>query len=630
MTDDTGLSRRRFLQATGGAAAAAALAGCSGNSGNGGGGGNGSTKTKTKGGGADITRGVKKPDKSKTLKLMNSTITSLDPIEVSDTASGRVDRQIHEGLMVYPDGEVAVEKLLAKDYKVSDDYLSYEFTIKDGVKFHNGKELTAKDFVYSWERLAASSHSQRSYFILDSLGIKHKTKTVTKDGEKVKQYVPNSMALEAVDKKTLRFELSKPFHATLSMLAYGSFAAIPEGLVGDVKGYKGKVPHKKFAKSPKGSGTGPFKFEQWTSGSEASVVRNENYHDGEVPIAGIHWQVVKKDAAIYNYFVNKNADSVIRFPTSKYDPEKVNVKKTDKKGRDIGTYGPMRNGETVNYQAITPINTFYIGFNMEKIPKPVRKAFAYVADQNLFVDQAFKNRGTPAYHFTPPGIYPGGPDAAEQHAKKKYPYGFGKDQPVGVQKAKKVMEKAGYGPNNKFTVNWTQYSSKSWLEMAKIFRQRLASAHIKMKIKQTDFSTLVTQGRKGKLDVYTLGWISDWPAPDNFLQLLYPPRTQTEAPDNLSYINWTPGMEGVSAAKDAIEAYETVKNNQAPTKKAQKKRNQAYIKMEEANWEDVGFLNIYNGLQERMYYDWAEMEPFGGMGPSRQELKNVKIGQRNK
>lgn len=163
MTDNDSLSRRRFLQATGGAATTVALAGCSG--GGGSGGGNNTSNT---------TNQSPNPegDASNTLQLINSTISTLDPVAADDTASGVVIQQMFDGLTNYPNGQIEPETLLATDYQVSDDYLTYTFTLKEGVQYHNGDELTAQDIVYSFERLAGSDNSVRQYFILESLGVR--------------------------------------------------------------------------------------------------------------------------------------------------------------------------------------------------------------------------------------------------------------------------------------------------------------------------------------------------------------------------------------------------------------------------------------------------------------------------
>lgn len=252
MTDDTGLSRRRFLQATGGAAVAATLAGCASNPDSNGGGNNSDGGNKSDGGGggnANITKGVKNPDPSKKLKdILTGTITTFDPVAATDTASGILIRQMFEGLMTYPNAKSTPKPQIAESYEVSSDYTTYTFKLKKGVKFHNGKTVTAEDFVYAFERLAASDNSRRAYFLLDSLGVKHKTKTTTnKKGKKTKTYKSNSMAVEAVDKRTLKVELSAPFHSSLAMFAYSSFAAVPKGIVGDIKGYKGKMKYTTFA-----------------------------------------------------------------------------------------------------------------------------------------------------------------------------------------------------------------------------------------------------------------------------------------------------------------------------------------------------------------------------------------------
>ncbi|MFB6086547.1 MAG: ABC transporter substrate-binding protein [Halodesulfurarchaeum sp.] len=442
------------------------------------------------------------------------------------------------------------------------------------------------------------------------------TETTTAEPKTKEVYKPGSLAVEAVDDYTLELTLQKPFHAALSMLAYSSFSVVPEGIVGDIQGYEGEMEYSTFA-TDNPIGSGPFEFQGWTQGTEASVVKNPDYYRGTANMDEVHWQVIEKDPAQFNYAMNKNAD-LFTIPTSYYSQDKVSVEKKDSRGRQLGTYGPVRNGATLNYAGVPTINTFYVGFNMEAVPKPVRKAFAYAMNQELLVNEVFKGRGLPAYHLTPPGIYPHGADKYRQHAQERYPYGHNQTQ---LPKARQVMEDAGYGPNNQFTIEWTQYTSNAWLSMAKILRDKLANAHIDMQITQADFASLLKQGRNGNLEAYTLGWIADYPAPDNFLQLLDPPQTQTEQPGAVSYINWQPKYG--SAAKDAEQAFNKIQNNRGPTDQAQQIRNDAYITMEEANWEDVGFLNVYHAIDEYFWYDTIDYEPFGGMGISRQKFDDT-------
>ncbi|WP_435181602.1 ABC transporter substrate-binding protein [Halorussus sp. AFM4] len=585
MSEKSNMSRRSFLKATGGAASAVALTGTAA----------GQETTTQQGGGGG------------TLNLINTgTMSTLDPIKATDTASGTVIQNVFDALMNYPNGEIEVQNQLATGYETSDDFTTYTFNLKQGAQFHGDHgEVTAQDFVYSWERLAASDQSRRAYFILDSIGIKHET--TQQNGEEV--YKPGSLAVEAVDDYTLRFSMEQPFHATLPMLAYTSFAAVPEGIVGDIEGYEGQMSHQQFA-TENPIGAGPFEFDHWSPNDEAEVRAFDNYH-GEGPnLDAVNWRIIEDDNAQYTYAMNKNAD-YFPIPTTFFNPSKLNVERTDDLGRDVGTYGPVRNGETLNYLGVSTISAYYLGFNTNRVEKPARQAVAHAMNQLQLVEQVFKGRGTAAYHFTPPNIYPGGPDAYDQHAKQNYPYGYNRTQ---LDKARQVMEDAGYGPNNRYQFKLTIYESNVWQQVAQLLRDKLASAHIQLTVERAPFSTLLQRGREGNLQAYSLGWIMDWPAPDNFLQLLNPPQTDTSKDAPISYVNWS----DTEAAQQATQAWQTIQNNPAPTDQAQQARNEAYVKIEEANWQDVVFLPVYHQTDERFWYQDLNVEKFGAAGPSRQ------------
>jgi peptide/nickel transport system substrate-binding protein len=339
--------------------------------------------------------------------LQTGTASTFDPIKSTDTASGEMVSNVFDALTNYPNGEAAVENLLAEDFEVSDDFTTYTFQLKDNVTFHDGSDFTADDMVYSWRRLAESDNSRRTGFLLDFLGV-----TVERDDED--NVVPDSLGVEAVDDTTFRVELESPFASALSMVAYSSFAAVPEGIVGDIEGYDGEVSYSEFA-TQNPIGCGPFEFENWDQGSEYSVTAYDDYHGSTADVNRVVWPIIEDDTASYNAFMNENVD-IGGIPTSQYSQDNVNIEETDSLGRGLGTYGPVRNGKTLNLAQVPTVSTFYIGFNTQAVPLPVRKAMAYVVNQQQFANQVFKGRVQPGYHLTPPLIFPGGGNAYTRHA----------------------------------------------------------------------------------------------------------------------------------------------------------------------------------------------------------------------
>jgi len=84
----------------------------------------------------------------------------------------------------------------------------------------------------------------------------------------------------------------------------------------------------------------------------------------------------------------------------------------------------------------------------------------------------------------------------------------------------------------------------------------------------------------------------------------------------LTYTNWS--ELDTDAKQQADEAWSTISGNLEPSDDAQQARNEAYVSIEEANWEDVVLINLVHGATERFYWDNIDVEPFGGMGISRQ------------
>lgn len=344
---------------------------------------------------------------SDTLNGTSETFNSLDPIASGNVASGAKIMDMFDAPFNYVNGTVEVEPLLVDDYTISDDLTEYEFTLKQGVQFHGDYgEVTADDVVYSIRRLVESSNSTNTYFPVSVLNIDREE---DEDGN----VVPDSVAVEATGDYSFSITLREPFGFALEVLSYSAFSVIPEGIVGDIQGYDGEMDYQEFSTNP--VGCGPFVFEEWSSGAggEFRASAFADYHGGEPSVSNIQSTILSEPNAIYNRFLNENSD-VSAIPTSQFDPGLSDLTSQDG-AQQTGTYGPIENDETVNMSRTPTIDTYYVAFNMENVPKPVRRAMAYVMTRDDFTESVFKGRGESAYHLTPPQVFPGAGEGYADH-----------------------------------------------------------------------------------------------------------------------------------------------------------------------------------------------------------------------
>lgn len=614
----TDISRRRFLRATGGTAAAAALAGCSG------GDGPATETTEDPSGddsdGSDGTGDTETDDGSDgrsdaVYRRVTAGVNTLDPIKATGVDAGEVIHQLFDGLTNYPNGESAVELLVADGYETSDGGRGLTFELRDDVTFSDGRSVTAHDFAYAMERLAESEHSRQGSFLTKWLGVEHDT-----DGDD--EYVPGSLGVEATDEHTLEIRLDEPFHASLELLAYDPFAAVPEGIVGDVEGYDGEVSHEEFVNDP--IGAGPYTLETWEKSTKIELEARpmDEYH-GEGPYtSGTHFKYIEGTNATYTYATtNTNADYPA-VPAAEYDESKISIEGTDDKGRKYGTYGPLANGITADYYRMPVLATYYIGFNTNQVEKAARQAWAYLYDREEIDEKISAGPSNNAYFFTPPSLFPGGATEYDD-LKEDYPYGIGETR---MADARQVMEDAGYSENDRYEFTFAIGESDALEAEGQLMQDKFKNAHVDLEIKQTPSSTLKDQIRNGNVDAFLLSWWADYPAADNFLQMLYPPNTQTDDPDSRSYFNWG----GTDAADRATAAWEDdFLPNRQPTEAGQEARDEAYLEMEKAVWEDVPVVTSTHYLSEHFDYPWVDKPRVGAMGAYRQKHNTVRIGDRD-
>jgi len=280
--------------------------------------------------------------------------TQLEPPHLDPTggAAQAIDTVVYlnifEGLTRFtPDG--AVVPLLAKSWEISEDGMTYTFTLQDGVSFHDGTAMTAEDVKFSLDRARAedSTNAQKSLF-----------STIAD--------------VKATDPQTVVVTLSEPNGSLLFNLAWGDAVIVAPESVETLK----TAP----------VGTGPYRFNEWVQGDRVELVRNPNYW-GEIPeLTGATIKFISDPTAAFAAMMAEDIDAFDNFPA----PENMVQFEADPRFQVI--IGSTE-GET-----ILSTNNAQAPFDNPK----VREALAHAIDRNAIIDGAMFGYGTPiGTHFAP-------------------------------------------------------------------------------------------------------------------------------------------------------------------------------------------------------------------------------------
>ena len=191
-------------------------------------------------------------------------ISTLDPAIGYDWQNWSMIKSLFDGLMDYKPGTTDLVPDLAESYEVAPDGLSYTFKLRKGVKFHNGRELTADDVKWSIDRaVQPETQSPGQGFFNMIAGFADVTSGKAKE----------LSGIEVVDPYTARFTLSHPDATFLHVMALNFGFAVPKE---EVEKYG-----QDFGKHP--VGTGAYKMTEWTLGQRVVFERNPDHYKKGLP-----------------------------------------------------------------------------------------------------------------------------------------------------------------------------------------------------------------------------------------------------------------------------------------------------------------------------------------------------------
>lgn len=388
-------------------------------------------------------------------------IAKLDPADAYSFHDWELLRNVSEGLLGYVPGSSEIEPRLAVDLPtVSDDGLTYTFTLREGVKYPDGTELTAQMLVDWIDR---------------SLRIEGDPDGLLADVESV---ALGESENEIVFTLSQRFDL---FPITL--------AAQPQAM----PYMAGNFPDDAINNNPQSiQGVGAYQLVSYTLGEQAILEANPNYYGGKPAFDRIIIVYYQEEAQLTLAVENKDVDMAWR-----------SVLPTEADRLD----------QMADLDLLTlPGNINYLLFNHESEigqNANIRRAIAKLIDRDEIVDRAYSGLVDPIYSMVPPGFF----GASESFLEL---FGFNdRDGAIDDLKA------AGYAQDNKLQLDlWyppQRYGAEMPDAMTIVKQQLEASELIEVNLQAVEWSTYISAATEGEYEVYVLGWFFDFPDADNYL-----------------------------------------------------------------------------------------------------------------
>lgn len=420
--------------------------------------------------------------------------TSLDPATANNLEDIWPVNQLFNGLLQMDDS-LRVKPCIARDWRISEDGLTYTFILRNDVFFHDnpcfdngkGRKVTAKDVVFSFNRLYDAKTSS-AMSLLTNIDRSEKT---------------NYKGFSAANDSTVIIYLKEPFSAFLSVLTMKYFSVIPSEAT-DMYGQD-------FRRNP--VGTGPFKFKLWEEGTKLVLLKNEKYF--ELDDAG---QRLPYLDAVTLSFVKDRETAFMELLNGKYDmlsgADAFNINEVlDKNGDLQGAYAIK-----FNLQKQTFLKTDYLGIlvdeNMELVKKSplkikaIRKAINYAFDREKMVKYFRKNVGYPATA----GFIPNGLPSFNDKIVKGYTY--------DPEKVRQLLMEAGY-PEGKGLPEITLHTTDNYLEQTEFIQSQLADNNIKVKVSVDKPSVLRQAVASCEYNFFKKSWVGDYADEENFMSLFY-------------------------------------------------------------------------------------------------------------
>ncbi len=507
------LGRKLSLVTAAVASSAVVLSGCAQSERDGGGGSAGG-----EGGGTFVFAGAAEPE-------------LLDPAFASDGESFRVARQIFEGLVGTEPGTADPAPLLAKSWEVSEDGLTYDFTLQTGVKFHDGTDFNAEAVCFNFDRWYNLPESVQSDDFAYYYG---KLFRGFAEGPKAGKGIYESCTAEGDDKATIK--LKSPFAGFVAALSLPALAMQSPTALEEYQDDSAPNVNTTPYSTQHPTGTGPFQFESWERGNQVTLKRFDDYWGEKAKVDTVRVVAITDAKARATAVENAEVD-----------------------GADLIGPADLKPLEDAGMQIMArePFTVLYLGMNQKTKPLDdvrVRKAIAHAVDKEAVASASLPEGSELAINFMPQSVNGWTDDVTT--------YDYDPD------KARQLLKQAGAeGATIEF--NYPTDVSRPYMpspaDTFNVLRSQLEDVGLKIKPTANRWDPDYLEKIQGtsKHGLHLLGWTGDYNDSDNFVGVFFGTETAEFGFNNKSLFDKLSQAREIPTVEEQTPLYQEINKDVA-------------------------------------------------------------------
>ena len=485
---------------------------------------------------------------------------TIDPALNSAVDGGNMLLHSFECLLtVDKDGKIAAGQ--AETWEPSEDGLTWTFHLRDGLKWSDGSDLNANDFVFSWQRVCdpkvAAPYAETVLSMVEGY-------------DKAIEGDLTALGVEATDDHTLVVHLSAPCPYFDSLAAFATLSPVQKATVeanGDAWATKAETY----------ISNGPFYVSEWVPGSHILMSKNPYYWDADsIKLDGIKWNLIEDANAAYSAYQTGEVLMIKDVPTEEIPSLKDNK----------------------DFYVEPIIGTYYISMNLERAPFDnvnVRKALNLAIDREYVANTLMQGTYSPAANLMGPGWIDTDGSEFMKNANGGKTYLDVENYEANLEQAKALLAEAGYPNGEGFpTIKYTTNDAGYHKVVAEYLQQAWKELGVTLEVEVVEWASFTSMRRNGEFDTARNGWVGDYSDPSNMLDLF---RT----------------TNGNNDGKYSSAAYDAAMERSASTMDAAE-RSKALHEAEDILMEDAGciplaYYNDFYLMSEKVTGAWHS--PYG-------------------